>query len=171
MLDSLNMSPLINQPTHVRQNTHSCIDLMITDQTNLIVDLKVHPSFHQNCQHYIIYGVANLQTPSPPSFKRRVWKYHDANVGLLRYDLNSVDFDGELRYLDSIKTTAWFNNKFYSIVSIHIPNSEILCDAKDPPWINERVKNTIRRKHRVNRKYVRSWRNPGEWRNVKLVRN
>ena len=152
LLDSLNMSQVINQPTHVRQNTHSCIDLIITDQPNLIVDSGVHPSLHQNCQHDIIYGVDNLQIPSPPTFKRSVWKYHEANVELLKSDLNSVNWDGELRYLDSTEATAWFTNKLLSIVSAHIPNAEILCGAKDTPWITKRVKDAIRRKHRIYKK-------------------
>ena len=33
LLDSLNMSRVINQPTHVRLNTHSCIELILTEFT------------------------------------------------------------------------------------------------------------------------------------------
>ena len=165
------MSQLISQSTHFRQNSHSCIDLIIMDQPNLIVDSGVQSSLHKNCQHEIIYGVTNLQIPSPPPFKRRVWKYHKANVESLRSDISRVDWEDEFRDLDSHEATNCFTGKFLGLVSTHVPNSEIVCNAKDPPWITKHVKNAIRRKHRIYRKYVNNGRKPGEWGNVKLVRN
>ena len=82
-----------------------------------------------------------------------------------------MNWDGALRYLDSTEATDWFTSKLLSIVSTHIPNFEILCDAKDPPWITRRVKNAIHWKHKIYKKYVDNGRNPREWRIVKSVRN
>ena len=83
----------------------------------------------------------------------------------------SVDWEDEFRDLDNHEATNGFTGKFLGLVSIHVLNSEIVCNAKDPPWITKHVKNAIRRKHRIYGKYVNNGKKPGEWGNVKLVRN
>ena len=47
---------VINEPNHISQNCNSCIDLLFTNQQNLITDSGVHPSLHSKCHHQIIYG-------------------------------------------------------------------------------------------------------------------
>ena len=42
---------LISQPTHLLPQSSSCVDLIFTDQPNLIVDSGVQPSLHSNCHH------------------------------------------------------------------------------------------------------------------------
>ena len=37
---------LISQPTHILANSSSCIDLIFTDQPNLVIDCGTHPSLH-----------------------------------------------------------------------------------------------------------------------------
>ena len=42
---------LINEPTHLLQNSSSCIDLIFTLQANIAVESGVHLSLHPNCNH------------------------------------------------------------------------------------------------------------------------
>ena len=44
---------LISDPTHILPASSSCIDLIFTDQPNLVVDSGVRPSLHTNCHHQI----------------------------------------------------------------------------------------------------------------------
>ena len=64
---------LISQPTHLLPQSSSCIDLIFTDQPNLIVDSGVHPSLHSNCHHQITHCKLNLNIEYPPSYERLVW--------------------------------------------------------------------------------------------------
>ena len=148
------------EPTHFRQNTHSYINLNITGlyQTlpNLIVESGVHTPLYQNCQHELIYGIKYFQIPSQPHYKRRVWKYNKANFNSLRSDLNLIDWYEEFRDLDSNEAANSFLEKFFGLISNHIPNFEMLCNAKDPPWITKSVKSAICRKHKIYKKYVKN---------------
>ena len=63
---------LLSQPTHLLPQTSSCIDLIFTDQPNLIVDSGVHPSLHSNCYHQITYSKINLNIEYPPPHERLV---------------------------------------------------------------------------------------------------
>ena len=45
------LQQLISDSTHLLPNSSSCIDLIFTDQPNLIVDGGVHLSLHPKCHH------------------------------------------------------------------------------------------------------------------------
>ena len=57
---------VINEPTHILENSSSCIDLIFTSQRNLITESGVHPSLHPNCHHQVIYANFNLKVHYPP---------------------------------------------------------------------------------------------------------
>ena len=56
------LSQLINEPTHIKTNSTSCIDLIFADQDNLSVNSGVHSSLHPNCHHQIVHSSFNLKT-------------------------------------------------------------------------------------------------------------
>ena len=60
------LQQLISEPTHLLPNSLSCIDLIFTDQPNLVVDSGVHHSLHPNCHHQIILCKFNLMIEYPP---------------------------------------------------------------------------------------------------------
>ena len=41
----------INEPTHILNNSTSCIDLIFNSQPDLLIESGVHPSLHPNCHH------------------------------------------------------------------------------------------------------------------------
>ena len=54
------MKQLIAEPTHVLENSSSCIGLFYTNQPNLIMGAGVHPPLHSKCYHQVIYAKLNL---------------------------------------------------------------------------------------------------------------
>ena len=66
---------LISQPTHLLRTSSTCIDLIFTDQPNLVVNSGIHPSLHKNCHHQITFCKLNLETEHPPPYERLVWDY------------------------------------------------------------------------------------------------
>ncbi len=83
---------LIDEPTNIRNEGMSCIDLIITDQPNMFFDCGVHPSLDVHCQHHIIFGNMNLSLPSPPPYKRTVWHYSKANVQVIKNSITNVNW-------------------------------------------------------------------------------
>ena len=79
-IESNNLTQLIDQPTHIMNKSRSCIDLIITNQPNILVDYGVHPSLYKTCHHEITYGKINLSVPPCSSYKRNVWEYNNANL-------------------------------------------------------------------------------------------
>ena len=73
------ISQLISKSTHTLKNSSSCIDLIFTDQPNLITDSGTHPSLHPNCHHNITFCKINLKIIYPPPYRRLVWDFKRAN--------------------------------------------------------------------------------------------
>ena len=86
-IESNNLTQLTDQPTHIINESRSCIDLIITDQPNILVDYGVHPSLYKTSHHEITYGKINLSVPPPPSYKRKIWDYNNANIAEIRHTL------------------------------------------------------------------------------------
>ena len=54
------LQQLVKEPTHISNNSSSCMDLIFTSQPNLITDSGVHSSLHPNCHHQIVFAKLNL---------------------------------------------------------------------------------------------------------------
>ena len=59
---------IINEPTHILPFA-SCIDLIHTNQPNLVINSGAHPSLHQNCHHQIIFAQISLKVYYSPPYK------------------------------------------------------------------------------------------------------
>ena len=57
----------------------SCIELIFTRHSNLMVESGVHTSLHPNCHHQIVFVKFNLQIHYPSSHPREIWHYKQAN--------------------------------------------------------------------------------------------
>ena len=82
---------LISQPTHLMPQSSSCIDLIFTDQPNLLVDSGVHPSLHSNCHHQITYCKLDINIKYPPTYEHLVWDYNKANVEGIKKSIESIN--------------------------------------------------------------------------------
>ena len=61
---------LIAEPTHLMGDSKSCIDLIFSDQPNLVIESGVHQSLHEQCHHQIVFGklsVSNVSSPLIPA--------------------------------------------------------------------------------------------------------
>ena len=85
LLESNDLTQLIDQPTNIEFTVVSCIDLIITDQPNLFVDYGIHSSLDNFCHYQIIHGKVNVSVSSPPPYKRQVWDYSKANKYGIHY--------------------------------------------------------------------------------------
>ena len=62
------MKQVITEPKHILENSSSCIDLIFSNQPNVITDSGVHPTLHSKCHHQIIYSKLNLKIEKPPPY-------------------------------------------------------------------------------------------------------
>jgi len=168
-METNNVYQLIDQPTNVRTKGMSCIDLVVTDQPNMLVDYGVHPSLDPHCEHQIVFGKINVSVPSPPPYKRTIWDYSKTNVSLIRTCVNDIDWQDLLYGLNPGEMAVSFTENLLRILTLYIPNKTIKINDKDAPWITPELKSAIKRKHRAFRKYIRRGRNHDDWKTVKKI--
>ena len=70
------MTQVITELTHIFEKYASCIDLIFTNQPNIVMDSGVHLSLREKCHHQIIYSKLNLKIECPPPYIRKIWDYN-----------------------------------------------------------------------------------------------
>ena len=124
---------LINEPTHLLQNSSSCIDLIFTSQPNIAVESGVHLSLHPNCHHQIIFAKFNLKIYYPPPYLREVWHYKEANADLIKRAISNFNWEEAFSNTNINEKVSLFNKTILNILYNYIPHETIICDDKDPP--------------------------------------
>ena len=149
---------IIKEPTHILNNSRSCIDLIFTSQPNMVID-SVHASLHANCHHQIIYAKFDLKIIYLPPYERTVWYFKHANSDHIKRAIDIFDWKSALNYIEANDQVSVFNSTILNIISNFILNETITCDDRDPPWINSVIKNLIRAKDNFYKKFVRKSNN------------
>ena len=80
----MGLEQLISQSTHIMGESQSCIDLIFTDQPNLVIESGVHGSLREQCYHQIVYGKISVDSLSSPPCQRRILFHDRADVASIR---------------------------------------------------------------------------------------
>ena len=99
----------INEPSHILNNSSSCIDLIFNSQPYLLIESVVYPSLHPNCHHQIVFAKSNLGIVYPPPYEREIWHYQKANIDLIKRAINSFDWEKAFSNIDTDKMVSIFN--------------------------------------------------------------
>ena len=89
--------------------------------------------------------------PPLPPYRRLVWDFKRANISSIRKSVKMVDW--RFMFLDTSvhEQVCIFNNTLMNIFSNYIPNKYIAIDNRDPPWMNEKIKNKIKLKKSLHK--------------------
>ena len=152
---SLGLSQLITEPTNFEPNKKpSCIDLIFTDQPNLVLESGTRSSLDPFCHHQITHCRFNFKIPPPPPFSRKIWSYERANISLIRKCISNFPWE---QHFSSNPDINWQVNSFTEIIlnimSNFIPNKVIKITPSDPPWISNSLKNMLNRQQRLFKNY------------------
>ena len=140
------MKEVITEPTHILESSSSYIDLIFSNQPNLIIESGVHPTLYSKCHHQIIYAKPNLKIEYPPPYTRKIWNYSRSETDLINRSIESVDWSKLFSGKNVHEQVELFNKTLLNIFLNFIPNKIVVCDDTDPPWMNE-IKKMIKRKN------------------------
>ena len=154
------LQQIIKEPTHISNISSSCIDLIFTSQPNLITDSSVHSSLHLNCHHQIIFAKFNLHIVYPPPYLREIWHYREANTRLIRRVINEFNWERAFSSTNVSEKVDIFNRTILNIFRNFIPHETIVCNDKDTPWFNNRIKTLIKEKNATYKIFRHNKDNP-----------
>ena len=157
LTSDIGLHQLISEPTHIIGDSKSCIDLIFTDQPNLIVESGVHPSLHEQCHHLIVYGKLSVSNVALPPYTRRIWYYDRADFVAI---MKSIEMFHWQEHLGKIacpnEQVKFLNEVLLNIYSNFIPNKVKTIRPHQAPWITQTVKNFLRKKNRAYKSFMRN---------------
>ena len=133
----------------------SFTDLIFNNQPNTITDGGLHPSFHQNCLHKIIFAKVNMKLFYPPPYKHLIWDYRDTNFEAINSAIESFNWENAFDVKDIHAQIAFFNETHLNIFSNFLPKRMKTFTESDPPWMTKSTKNKIKLKNIFYRQYMR----------------
>ena len=111
----------------------SCIDLIFTDQPQLVPDCVIHASLYPNC--FIIYCKLNLKITCPATYTCVIWGYKKASSVCIKKVLRTVNWD-VLFHLKRVHEQANVFNVIINIFLNFVPNKIIKIHNEDHlQWI------------------------------------
>ena len=144
LFTSLGLSQIISEPNNFEANKNpSCIDLIATDQPNLILDCGTRTSLDTHCHHQILYCRVNFKIPPAPPFERKIWHYNRANTAAIKRSMKNFHGVNIL--------TPTFTEIF--LMSNLVPNETKKFVPRDPPWITKPLKTMLNSKNRLFKNY------------------
>ena len=148
---------LVKEPTHFMGNTNTCIDLVITDQPNLVNECCVIPTLHNRCHHYLNHTEINIMNTPPPAYYRRIWHYNRANENAIRTAISAFNWQQQLNSLSHSPDLQvnLLTETLMNIFTNFIPNKMQRVKARDPPWYNNNILASYKRYNRKFRVYKR----------------
>ena len=96
----------------------------------------------------------------PPPYLREIWHYIEANTGLIRGAIKEFNWERTFSNTGVNKKVKIFNRTILNILSNFIPHEIIVCDDKDPPWLNNRIKTLIQEENATCKIYHHNKDNP-----------
>ena len=117
------------------------------------MEFGVHSSLHKNCHHQITYAKFSLKIYYPPPCEWEVWYYQNANIENIRKTIREFSRERRFANSDFNEKVYLFNKTIKNIASNYIPHETIICNDRDPPWINNNIKKLINDKNRAYASY------------------
>ena len=151
-----NFHQLISEPTHILPNSNSCIDLIFTNQPNLVVTCGTHSSLNSKCHHQITHCKLNLIIEYPPPYQQLVWDYKKANIENIKKSLESVNWETLCNNKSVNTQVCIFNETIMNIFLKFVPSKLVTFDDSDPPLMNDFIRSKIKWKDQMHKTYKKN---------------
>ncbi|MCG8113641.1 MAG: endonuclease/exonuclease/phosphatase family protein, partial [Candidatus Thiodiazotropha taylori] len=152
MFTQYSLQQIINEPTHFTETSSTLIDLLFTNHTtNVLLSGVGEPFLDQNVRYHCpIYAFFKFDKHKPLSYKRKIWSYDKGDYDLLRRSISEFDW----QIVKSKNTSTYSENVTSKIIDLcekSIPNKIITVRPSDPPWFNNLIRKSIRKRKRAHK--------------------
>ena len=118
---------------------------MLCTNENVISKYAVDASLFDKCHPNIIYSKINIRVPLPLVFTREVWNYTNADVQNIQKVILDFNWRKDLESLSVDSRADPLHEILLNIFRNYIPNKKFKCDYRQPPWITDDIKNSLKK--------------------------
>ena len=119
----------------------SSIDLIFCTNQNVISNYGIDVSLFNKCHHNIIHGKIDICVTLPPLYVREVWDYSKANVENIKKAVANFEL---------------LNETLLNIFQNYIPNKKIKCDYRQPPWMTDDTKKSLKQRSNLTKCFYKN---------------
>ena len=76
----------------------------------------------------------------PPSYEKTFWYYERTNTVLIRRAIDQSDWLRAISNVNVDEKVYFFTKMLLSKIQNFIPHGTFICNDRDPPWINKKIK-------------------------------
>ena len=156
LTSSAGYTQIIDKPTHVINKSKSCIDLIFCTNQNVISKYGVDTSLFDKCHHNVIYGKINIRVPLPPVIIREVWNYCKADAQNIQKAILGFNWRKAFESLSVDSKVDLLNETLLNIFRNCIPNKKIKCDYRQPPWMTDDIKKSLKERSKLTKTYYKN---------------
>ena len=91
LLTRLNLKNVVGEPTRITPSSATCIDLLVTNRPNLILNVAVSSNFCSD--HCPVSADVNVKVNKQLCFNRIIKKYDQADYASMNDELNMIDWN------------------------------------------------------------------------------
>ena len=153
-LTGLGLVQLIDHPTRMTETTANLRDLVITSNTEMVVDSGLLSSF-SHIDHVPIYVTVKCERPDRKTLTSSVWDYKRMNIELFVDRLIRTDWD-DLLNRNVSEATEMFTHAILEAAYETIPRRTIKLHSLDKPWVTQELKAEIARRNRLFKRAKRT---------------
>ena len=151
MVFNLNLTQLIDQPTHINGNI---LDLILTNTENLVCNVSVYstPPFLISSDHFLItFDIASGSSTPSKKPSQTFWNYTRGDyTGLCTY-LNNIVFISLYQFEDVDHVWSFIDQVVKSAMQQFIPIVSVPC-TNHPIWFNSEIRHHIKQLRTLRRK-------------------
>ena len=155
LFSDLSLTQIISEPTHFMRETckPTCIDLVVTDQPNLVLDSGVRDSLDKAVKHKIIFCKINFKIPPPPKYLRKIWHFNRARELSIQQAVSMYPWEENLGSHNPNRQVDILNKTILNIMSNFVPNEVKTVCPREPEWMNRYIKTLSRKRNKVFKRY------------------
>lgn len=150
---------VISEPTHLMENSKSCIDMFFTDQPSLTTDNYFHLSLHGQCHHQIVYGILSVLKITLAPNTRKILYYDKADFVKIMKSIEMFPWQEHLQKIACpIGQVKILNEVLLNIYSNFIPNQVKPLSYVKLRGQRKMLKKILKKKKRAHKSCVKSGR-------------
>ena len=110
----------------------------------------------KKCHHNIIHGKIDIRVPLPPVYVCEVWDYNKANVENIKKAVSNFNWNRAFENLSVDEKVELLNDTLLNIFRNYIPNKKIKCDYRQPPWMTDNIKKSLKQRSKLTKIYYKN---------------
>ena len=108
------------------------------------------------CHHNIIHGKIDIRVPLPLVYVREVWDYSKTNVENIKKAVANFNWKRAFENLSVDEKVELLNETLLNIFRNYIPNKKIKCDYRQPPWMTDDIKKSLKQRSKLTKYFYKN---------------